>query len=320
MLAGAGRGAVPAAGGVGQVHGAAPEQITLGKAQGGTGLIPAVLAQLRINQHGLGVVGRVGGHAGVLQPCGRFLGAAALGPGGDCLIKAIVVSMPASQVGQISQIEVAGQIGVAQQADQRGPLGVVLDADGHPTVLAPAGVHALGGVPGHPVARAGGDGARQLLVQKQRSQRRHRHLELGQVHRASLPGAVAMFQRGEHGGEGVEAGEVIRRGEGSHAGRFLVGKAGQLVQPDQGRLVGPPRDVLVVGHGRVRAEGGQGDVDEAGKLRPQGGLAESQVRHRGGGVVGQENVRGGDQTFGCGQRGRCLEVQPDRALVGVHLR
>ena len=101
------------------------------------------------------------------------------------------------------------------------------------------------------------------MVEQERAEARHGRLELGDVDEAALAGAIAVLEAGEHGGQRVQAGEVVGRGDGGDAGGLLVGVAGEGVETDERRLVRAPRQELVVRLGGVRAEAGQRHVHDA---------------------------------------------------------
>ena len=209
---------------------------------------------------------------------------------------------------------------VAEQFGERQPLAVV----GHGQAPPIARLRRRGRRPAAPSTPAGCRCASRVRPlswwsSEERPERRDRRLELGDVDEAALTGAVTVLQPGEHGGEGVQPGEVVGRGDRGDARRHLIGVAGQLVQAGERCLVRAPGEELVVRLRLVGAEAWQGDVDDAGIDRDDVLVGQAEGPHRRRRVVGDEHVgvrqQGQGDLAGLGE----LEVQPDGPLVRRHL-
>lgn len=234
------------------------------------------MAHLRVGQQARGVEHRVGGHARLLQPRRHLVGGVGRRPRAQQFVELVVVLVAAVR---------GGEAGVARPRQAAGhpsegqPGGVVRHGDSHVWVAAPARVGATRCGAGVAVAGPLLHVAAQLVVEHEGAEQRRRRLELGHVDEAALAGEVAVLKGGEHADHGVKAGDIVGRGGRGDPRGLSPRLPGQVVEADEGCLVGPPRHELVVGQGGVEAEPGPADVDEVG---PQGG-APPRRRGRAGG-------------------------------------
>ena len=187
--------------GVGHAHQVATVD-ELGVVDGAAGADDPVSRDAAGLEGGLGLSGRAGG-----------------GPGGDGGVEFVLVGQATGEGGVAG---VARKVGAVEDSTETLPVAVVANGDGHPVVIAPGGVDAVGSHVGIAIAHASQDAAGELVVEQPGGEEVERALDLGVVDVLALTGAAAVVEGGKEGGEGEAGGDGIGVGaEG--AGRGTLG-------------------------------------------------------------------------------------------------
>ena len=253
---------------------------------------------------------REGGHADGLEALGELGGVLPAGPGGDCFVERVLIAQAVQRALPARVVErAAGQIAEAR------PLVVAAHDDCQPGVVAGCGVDAVGGESGGAVALGAGVAPVEQVVHERLGGALEGCFALGEVDELALAGALAVFERGEHGDEGVAGGGGVEVG-GVFARLRVAGVAEQAFESVEGGERGAVGDEVAPRAGG-RAGGGEGGHDEARVDGAEGGVVEPERGHDAGREVVEDDVGDGDQPLVEGDAAWVAEVDGDAEFAAV---
>ena len=198
---------------------------------------------------------------------------------------------------------------------QARPLVVAAHDDRQPGVVAGCGVDAVGRESGGAVALRAGVAPVEQVVHQRLGGALERRLALREVDELPFAGALAVFERGQHGDEGVAGGGWVEVG-GVLARLRVAGVAEQALESVERGERGPVGDEVAPGAGR-RAGGGERGHDDARVDGAERGVVEPERGHHAGREVVEDDVGDGDQAFVEGDAAGVAEVDGDAELATV---
>ena len=260
-----------------------------------------------------------------------FLGAE-YGGGGDTLLlqqvghcTRVVLGRPfAEQVVQLAAAPLAtvlaaepvigGPIGTAHGRNQTLPLRLRCHRNGHPLVIAGAGVVAVRSHRGVVVAARLQGASGQGVFHQAEALRDHGGPQHRNVDELPLAGAVAVVQRGRDGEHRVERPADVSEGvfESQRPTILVSHRAVEAGQGPDGRSVGAQ-----VAQRAVLSGGGNGCHDDVGLDGAERFIAEAQTIHHTGREVLDDNIAAGRQSFGEFDSLRFADVEGNAQLAAV---